>query len=299
MLEAAKLRESHMSWTVNSRKIGWMIQAAGKALQVLTAPSWVYLEEIDGRPWKYFWLYFWWHPCFLFFLMEFWMQTQKVMRSAAALNKASVPGCKVTNTHLGPSGAFTEGTRPGPNWAHTGTTPWTPPLVPDSRTTALLSRQLTPSEWISLCFKRVYFLHLMVSYLHAGHYVIPPIQTSKTSEIISRTLLPSSNCSVGILWLLIFSTLQKTSCPIFPFGTTLLLPSSDSMVCLEQRFGDTIVQWTHHLRFEGVITGISSIKTGCGGQWNGLFAFTQLVYTSVLPFHCSHNNRVDPIKHSV
>lgn len=56
--------------------------------------------------------------------------------------------------------------------------------------------------WMNLTlFQACLLPHLMVSYLHAGHYVIPPIRTSETSEIISRTLLPSSNCTVGILWL--------------------------------------------------------------------------------------------------
>lgn len=68
------------------------------------------------------------------------------MWRAAPLNKASVPGREVMRTHLKPSGADTERRRPGRNWAHRGTTPKTPLLVPDSLTTAFLSLQLTPTK---------------------------------------------------------------------------------------------------------------------------------------------------------
>lgn len=47
----------------------------------------------------------------------------------------------------------------------------------------------------------------IISTVHTGHYVIPgkhKTVSGQTSEILSRTLLPSSNCTVGILGLFLF-----------------------------------------------------------------------------------------------
>lgn len=138
---------------------------------------------------------------------------------------------------------------PGSTWSrHRGDEAW-PTLGPhrDHTLNSAAGTRLSPDSWrplneshsVSACP----LPHLMGSYLHAGHYVIPPIGASRTSEIVSRTLLPSSDCTVGILWLcvlladvLICSTVHGTSCPIFSFGTTLILRGSDSTVCWGQRF---------------------------------------------------------------
>lgn len=84
------------------------------------------------------------------------------MWSAAPSSKASVPGREVTRTRPEKSGAATEGTRPGPTGARTGTTPRTPLPVPDPRPAAPLSQRLTASKRTSLCFKCVSFTHLHV-----------------------------------------------------------------------------------------------------------------------------------------
>lgn len=112
--------------------------------------------------------------------------------------------------------------------------------------------------WMKLSVFQAYLLpYLMVSYLHAGHYVVPPIETRTTSEIISRTLLPSSNCTVCILWLSFFFC-----CPLFSFGATLILPGwLTALIDWDLVAGETTVQWTCYLRFEGVVTGPNPIKT--------------------------------------
>lgn len=130
------------------------------------------------------------------------MQKHKVLRSAAALSKASVPGREVTWTHPTPSGAVTEEGTPGPDLDLKGITPRTLQQVLDPLSCNCIQ---SPDGWHCLVHFHCYKFQVLIVWFHGtGHFVIPGMhltEKGQTSEILSKTLLASSSCTVGILWL--------------------------------------------------------------------------------------------------